>query len=76
MRSVSGPLKTSLNIVRSVNGIKLPIRCYIAQGINVGSCTYADICLFLKQVLPEFQPATCPPELAPFGIGILLLIIK
>ncbi len=59
-----------MDIVRSVNGIKLPIRCYIAQGVYVGSCTYDDVCVILQTLLPDFKPgATCPADLAAFGIG-------
>ena len=39
-RDVGGNLKTTINIIRTVSGIALPIRCYIAAGIEVGSCTY------------------------------------
>jgi hypothetical protein len=39
-RDLSGNLKTTLTIVRTVSGIALPIRCYLAAGIEVGSCTY------------------------------------
>ena len=39
-RDVGGNLKTTINIIRTVSGIALPIRCYIASGIEVRSCTY------------------------------------
>ena len=35
----------------------------------VGSCVYTDLCKIVEQLLPEsFSPATCPPELADYGI--------
>ena len=39
-RALSGKLNTKINIIRTVSGIALPIRCYIAGGVYVGSCTY------------------------------------
>jgi len=39
-RALSGKLNAKINIVRTVSGIALPIRCYIASGVYVGSCTY------------------------------------
>ena len=68
-RPVSGKLNTELKIVRSVGAIALPIRCYLAAGVYVGSCTYDDLCAIVQQLLPDnFRPDICPAELAPFGI--------
>jgi hypothetical protein len=68
-RAMEGPLKTDLKIVRSVNGLALPIRCYQAAGIFVGSCTYNDLCTIIQNLLPNnFNPNVCAPELAEFGI--------
>ena len=39
-RDLSDKLKTTPTIVRTESGIVLPIRCYIASGIEVRSCTY------------------------------------
>lgn len=61
-------IKTTLKINRSVSGINLPIRCYKVDGIEVGSCTYADLCLVLKTMLPSFKPDTCPKPMAQYGI--------
>lgn len=68
-RALNGKLKTTLNIVRSVSGVALPIRCYLAAGVYVGSCTYDDICEIVKTLLPDsFNPTACLPELASYGI--------
>ena len=67
-RALNGKLKTTLNIVRSVSGVALPIRCYIASGVYVGSCTYDDICDIIKSLLPNFTPDSCPASLAVYGI--------
>jgi hypothetical protein len=61
-------LEVTLEIIRTVSGIKLPVRCYIVNGNTVGSCTYPDLCTFLQRILKEFQPDNCPPSLAQFGI--------
>ena len=39
-RALSGKLNTKINIIRTVSGISLPVRCYVAAGVDVGSCTY------------------------------------
>lgn len=67
-RDIVGKLKTSFNIVRKVSGVNLPIRCYIANGVYVGSCSYDDTCQDIKALLPFFKPETCPQFLAVFGI--------
>ncbi|CAF0767658.1 unnamed protein product [Rotaria sordida] len=61
-------IQTALKINRAVSGINLPIRCYKVQGIEVGSCTYKDLCAVLKTMLPSFKPQTCPARMAQFGI--------
>ncbi|CAF1405800.1 unnamed protein product [Adineta ricciae] len=32
----------NMNIVRTINGIQLPIKCFIFDGANVGSCRYSS----------------------------------
>jgi hypothetical protein len=34
---IQGVIKADINIVRTVNRIKLPVRCYIVEGENFGS---------------------------------------
>lgn len=69
-RDIKGAIKTELNIVRSVSGIALPIRCYLASGLYVGSCTYNDGCKDLLQDILNITAANgnCPPPLAAIGI--------
>ncbi len=61
-------MRVSLNIIRTVSGITLPVRCYIVNGVNVGSCTYPDLCEFLQSILTEFGPDNCPAPLVQVGI--------
>ncbi|CAF2104507.1 unnamed protein product [Rotaria magnacalcarata] len=58
----------NLNIIRSVSGIKLPVRCYLVDGAYVGSCNYTDLCTFLKSIWDDFKPETCSPVLLDYGI--------
>ncbi|CAF0739801.1 unnamed protein product [Brachionus calyciflorus] len=67
-RAMRGGLTTTLAITRTVSGLKLPIRCYLAAGIYVGSCTYDDLCKIIESLLPSFSPETCPPTVAQYGI--------
>jgi hypothetical protein len=68
-RNVQGILRGEIDIVRLVGGIKLPVKCYIADGVSVGSCKYADVCKFIKDVAPSaFNKDQCPPDLAKYGI--------
>lgn len=68
-RSLSGPLATKLNIIRTVAGLALPIRCYLALGVYVGSCDYTDLCPLVATLLPDsFNPSVCPPALLDYGI--------
>ncbi|CAF3846366.1 unnamed protein product [Adineta steineri] len=62
-------LYIDLNIIRTVSGIALPVRCYIVNGQNVGSCTYPDICAFIKDLVTDFHPDTCHPTLIQHGIN-------
>ena len=34
---IRGVIKADVNIMRTVNKIKLPVRCYIVEGENFGS---------------------------------------
>ena len=68
-RAVTGKLNTELKIVRTVGSVALPIRCYLAAGIYVGSCNYDDLCTVVKDLLPNnFRPDICPAALAEYGI--------
>ena len=41
----------------------------MAAGISVGSCVYDDLCKVVQTLLPDsYNPATCPKELADYGI--------
>ena len=66
---MSGKLPTTLNIIRTVTGLALPVRCTVARpGINVGSCSYTDICKDVMQDIANVTSVNCPPKLAEWGI--------
>jgi hypothetical protein len=65
---LSDTIRTVLNIVRTVSGIALPVKCYKVEGVFVGSCDYTDLCVVLQTMLPTFKPETCPPGVAQYNI--------
>ena len=65
--NIQGVVKLNLNIVRTVSGIKLPVRCYVVNGEQVGSCSYPDLCTLAKRLF-QFGPADCPAQLRQYGI--------
>ncbi|CAF1033534.1 unnamed protein product [Didymodactylos carnosus] len=75
---IKGVVKFDLKIIRTVSGIKLPIKCYTVNGRNIGSCSYADLCYSIKDFWLflahddddsyQFDPANCPAQLAQYGI--------
>ena len=52
IRPISGRFPTTFNVIRTVSGLALPIRCTIVQGFNFGSCTYNDLC---KDVMKDIM---------------------
>ncbi len=68
LQHLRGRLPTTVDVIRSVLGLALPIRCLYIQGIPVGSCSYSDFCTSLVQDLCEMNTSNCSPELASFGI--------
>ena len=48
LRPITGKLKTSVSLVRTVATLKLPVSCYLVNGIYVGSCNYDDLCSFAQ----------------------------
>ena len=72
LREVSGALPTTMNVIRTVAGLALPLRCTNmgtpTNPINLYSCSYNDICKDFFQNIFGMAPEKCPPELADFGI--------
>ncbi|CAF1180594.1 unnamed protein product [Didymodactylos carnosus] len=64
-RPIKGVLRTKLDIMRTVSGIPLPVRCYIVDGKEVGSCTYPDLCALIKELSDTFTLESCAEELKP-----------
>jgi hypothetical protein len=67
-RLVQGDVKTDMNIIRTVVGLALPVRCTIVQGLSVGSCSYKDACKNILNELAGLDASNCPVELAAYGI--------
>ena len=44
------------------------MRCIIVQGLNIGSCTYTDLCKNVLNDIAGFDNTNCPPELKEWGI--------
>ena len=61
-RAIKGVVKGDVNIVRSVSGVSLPVRCYSVDGFPVGSCTYTDLCDLLKRLF-QVDASNCPVTL-------------
>ena len=60
---IQGRLPTSVQVIRTVAGLVLPITCYSAYGFFFSSCSYQDLC---KDIV-ELNPSNCPPELQDYG---------
>ena len=68
-RKIDGALPVTFNMIRTVAGFALPVRCTILQGLSVGSCSYTDLCKdFFRDILGN-TPENCPPEFEEWGIG-------
>ncbi|CAF0999818.1 unnamed protein product [Didymodactylos carnosus] len=64
----AGAIIVKLDILRIISGITLPVRCYIVDGKEVGSCKYKDLCVTLQALFSQFNPRDCPQELFRWGI--------
>ena len=69
MERIQGRLPIQIDLIRSVAGLALPVRCAISNtGLAVGSCSYGDFCKDIVQDMCGFTASNCPPELADYGI--------
>lgn len=68
VRPISGKLPTNVDVLRTIAGLTLPIRCLVVQGVNVGSCSYADLCKNLINEVAGITAENCLPDLANWGI--------
>ena len=70
LNPIQGRISAQFDIIRTVAGLPLPVRCYYNSGSNFpfGSCSYADLCKDYMQDFWEINALNCPPELADFGI--------
>jgi hypothetical protein len=49
LQNIEGRLPVTVDIIRTVAGLSLPVRCTNFQGIYFGSCTQYDFCLNIFQ---------------------------
>ena len=68
LKAITGKIPASLNIIRTVSGLALPVRCTIVQGFSMGSCTYSDLCKDFLQDVYNMNESNCPPEYEEWGI--------
>jgi hypothetical protein len=68
LENIQGRLPVTVDIIRKVAGLALPLRCTLVQGIYIGSCTQNDFCSNIFQFFWGYYPSNCPPELADLGI--------
>ena len=67
-QNIDGALPVTFNIIRSVAGLALPMRCNIVQNLSIGSCSYSDLCKDVFRDILGNSPLNCHPALAQWGI--------
>lgn len=65
-RGLKGTLRTDLNIIRTISGLALPVRCYLVEDTWMGSCTYYDFC---NTFIGFLDPNDCPQSFIDAGIS-------
>jgi hypothetical protein len=68
LKPINGKLPATVNMIRTVAGLALPVTCYFVQGIYIGSCTHYDFCEEIFQNFWGVIPSNCPPEFEDYGI--------
>jgi hypothetical protein len=70
LERIEGNLPTSIEIIRTVAGLSLPVRCSIVQGGAVGSCSYTDLCRGIvdNEYVFNITPSNCPLGFSDWGI--------
>jgi hypothetical protein len=69
----------NVNIIRTVAGLALPIRCYFFNGDYFGSCNYNDLCrawehfLFLMET-PFINRSLVKNSICPFDTPAILKV--
>ena len=48
VRPISGKLKTSVKLMRTIAGLNLEVGCFLINGVYIGSCNYTDLCEFVR----------------------------
>lgn len=54
-RDLVGPWPGTINVVRTVSGISMSVRCFLNDGHYVGSCTYSDLCDIIRESFKDFE---------------------
>lgn len=65
-QEIRGQVKADLNIIRTIAGLSLPVRCTLVNGQYFGSCVYDDLCAFMKGYL-NFDENNCPESFIENG---------
>ena len=66
-QEIKGQVKVDVNIIRTVSGLALAVRCILTDSGYVGSCSYSDLCRSLPGDL-NLNEENCPPFLINNGI--------
>lgn len=57
-------LPSQIDIIRTVAGLALPVRCTIIQRFSVGSCSNNDVYKDVMQDITEITSSNSPADLA------------
>ena len=55
-------MPTTIDIIRTIAGLALPVRCVLVQGLYVGSCSYTDLCKNLINEIAGITADNCLPD--------------
>ena len=67
-RNINGIVKSSFNIIRTVAGLSIPVRCFLVDNTFIGSCTYNDTCTTWINTT-GWNPNNCPAIFLNAGIN-------
>lgn len=56
IRGLMGKIKTNVNLQRTINGLTLSVRCFLAGENYFGSCSYDDLCEVIEMYHDALHP--------------------
>ena len=65
-QQINGLVKADIKLIRIINGLTLPVDCYLMDGTYVGSCSYNDLCAFTNFIF-NLNQSKCPEFLINNG---------